>query len=196
MRYPAGYKQQKRQELLQISGQLAKQQGFAATGVDSFMQAAGMTSGAFYSHFSSKQELFKALIETELQQSFAHWQNNPHHSAAEWIDFEMERYLTLSHLKHPDQGCVLPALAAEIGRADHDIQQAYQQELMRGHALFAAQLGSEEKAWAMLCQLVGAILIARAMPDPAVQQLILTANKSVMRDYLNAQAAENSAEKV
>ncbi len=52
MRYKPEYKQQKRQELLNISGQIAKKNGFAATGVDGFMKAAGVTSGAFYSHFS------------------------------------------------------------------------------------------------------------------------------------------------
>ena len=48
MRYKSGYKEQKRQELLDISGQLAKKNGFNATGIDGFMKAAGVTSGAFY----------------------------------------------------------------------------------------------------------------------------------------------------
>ena len=56
MRYKSGYKEAKRKELLEISGRIAKSQGFANTGVDGFMKAADMTSGAFYSHFSSKQE--------------------------------------------------------------------------------------------------------------------------------------------
>ncbi|NWK74491.1 TetR/AcrR family transcriptional regulator [Acinetobacter sp. SwsAc6] len=185
MRYKPEYKQQKRQELLHISGQLAKQNGFAATGVDSFMKVAGVTSGAFYSHFSSKQDLFKALIETELQHSFAHWENNPHQTLAEWVDFELDRYLTPSHLKHADQGCVLPALASEVARANDDIKYTYQQELLRGHALFTQHLGCPDKAWAMLCQLVGAILIARAIPDPSLQQQILQANKTMMRNYLH-----------
>ena len=54
MRYKTGYKEQRRKELLHISGQIAKKNGFAATGVDAFMKASGVTSGAFYSHFSSK----------------------------------------------------------------------------------------------------------------------------------------------
>ena len=81
MRYKSGYKQEKRKELLKISGQLAKKDGFAATGVDGFMKAAGVTSGAFYSHFSSKQDLFKALVENELKNSIQMWQNNPHDQA-------------------------------------------------------------------------------------------------------------------
>ena len=43
MRYKSGYKAEKRQELLDISGQIAKKNGFSATGVDSFMKAAGVT---------------------------------------------------------------------------------------------------------------------------------------------------------
>lgn len=189
MRYKPEYKQQKRQELLNITGQIAKKNGFAATGVDSLMKAAGVTSGAFYSHFSSKQDLLKALVEYELQQSFNMWQSNPHHNAADWINFELDRYLTPSHLEHPEQGCVLPTLATEVARADDTIKQAYEKELLRGHALFSAHLASEEKAWAMMSQLVGAVLIARAMHDPELQKSILQANKMVIQDYLAAHSA-------
>lgn len=189
MRYKPEYKQQKRQELLNITGQIAKKNGFAATGVDSLMKAAGVTSGAFYSHFSSKQDLLKALVEYELQQSFNMWQSNPHHNAADWINFELDRYLTPSHLEHPEQGCVLPTLATEVARADDTIKQAYEKELLRGHALFSAHLASEEKAWAIMSQLVGAVLIARAMHDPELQKSILQANKMVIQDYLAAHSA-------
>lgn len=189
MRYKPEYKQQKRQELLNITGQIAKKNGFAATGVDGLMKAAGVTSGAFYSHFSSKQDLLRALVEYELQQSFNMWQSNPHHNAADWINFELDRYLTPSHLEHPEQGCVLPTLATEVARADDTIKQAYEKELLRGHALFSAHLASEEKAWAIMSQLVGAVLIARAMHDPELQKSILQANKMIIQDYLAAHSA-------
>ncbi len=189
MRYKPEYKQQKRQELLNITGQIAKKNGFAATGVDGLMKAAGVTSGAFYSHFSSKQDLLKALVEYELQQSFNMWQSNPNHNAADWINFELDRYLTPSHLEHPEQGCVLPTLATEVARADDTIKQAYEKELLRGHALFSTHLASEEKAWAMMSQLVGAVLIARAMHDPELQKSILQANKMIIQDYLAAHSA-------
>ncbi|WP_180024786.1 TetR/AcrR family transcriptional regulator [Acinetobacter sp. YH1901134] len=192
MRYKPEYKQQKRQELLNITGQIAKQNGFAATGVDGFMKAAGVTSGAFYSHFSSKQELLKALIEHELQHSFDMWQSNPHHNAADWINFELDRYLTPSHLEHPEQGCVLPTLATEVARADDTIKQAYEKELLRGQALFSQHLGSEEHAWAIICQLAGAILIARAAADPHLQKTILNANKMMIRQYLESHVAAST----
>lgn len=185
MRYKPGYKQEKRKELLYISGQLAKQQGFDATGVDGFMKAAGVTSGAFYSHFASKHALLKALLESELQQSFSRWENNPHNNPHEWLDFELNRYLNISHVQHADHGCILPALASEVARSDIDIKQLYQQELLRGHALFTQHLGSEDKAWAVLCQLVGAISLARGMADENIQKQVIESSKAFLKASLN-----------
>ena len=54
MRYSAEHKQQTREKLLHSSGALAKAGGFATTGVDGLMKAIGLTGGAFYSHFPSK----------------------------------------------------------------------------------------------------------------------------------------------
>ncbi len=184
MRYKSGYKQEKRRELLEISGQIAKKSGFANTGVDTFMKAAGVTSGAFYSHFSSKNDLFKALIENELQQSIKMWKDNPFDDPESWIDFELNRYLAYSHIEYPDFGCVLPSLASEISRSDMDVKQAYQTELLRGHQIFSQHLGSDEKAWGVMCQLVGAILLARSIADQSIQKNILEANKSIIKSYL------------
>lgn len=184
MRYKSGYKEQKRQELLDISGQLAKKNGFNATGVDGFMKAAGVTSGAFYSHFSSKNDLFKALIENELQHSIQMWQDNPYDEPAQWIDFELNRYLALSHVEQPERGCALPSLASEIARSDDEIKQAYQNELIRGQKIFLKHLDSEETAWAVMCQLVGAILMARSIADDALKITILEASKKSINAFI------------
>lgn len=190
MRYKTGYKEEKRKELLKISAQLAKKQGFANTGVDSFMQAAQMTSGAFYSHFSSKNELFEALIESELQHSFQAWQANPHEKLSDWIDFELDRYLAFSHVQRPDHGCAIPALATEVARSSESTKQCFQQEMLRGHALFTQHLGSETQAWAVLCQLVGAIVMARSMADEHLQHEILNSSKWMIKNMLQLKQSE------
>ena len=50
-------------KLLASSGALAKRGGFSATGVDGLMKAIGLTGGAFYGHFASKDALFAAIVE-------------------------------------------------------------------------------------------------------------------------------------
>jgi TetR/AcrR family transcriptional repressor of nem operon len=181
VRYPPGHKQGKRQELLKASGELVKARGFAATGVDALTQAAGVTSGAFYSHFASKADLLKALIESELQLSRDMWAGNPHETAQEWIDFELDRYLSLSHVQSPASGCVLPALIAEISRSNEDVRTLYEAELRKGMQLLAQRLGSEALAWAFISQMVGALAMARAMPDEAGQLAILQASKQLLK---------------
>lgn len=185
MRYKSGYKEEKRKELLNISGQIAKKEGFNATGIDTFMKAAGVTSGTFYSHFSSKQDLFKALIESEIQQSIAMWQDNPHTEAELWMDFELNRYLSLPHVNRAEYGCMLPALAIEISRSDEEVKDLYQSELIKGHQIFLAHLGSEEKAWAVMCQLIGAILMARSISNTSLRLTILESSKWAIKSFLS-----------
>jgi TetR/AcrR family transcriptional regulator, transcriptional repressor for nem operon len=190
MRYKPGYKEEKRKELLKASGALVKQSGFAATGVDALMQAAGVTSGAFYSHFSSKSDLLKALIESELQASREMWAHNPHETGEEWLGFELDRYLNMAHVKHPEAGCVLPSLTAEIARADSAVRTLYEKELRKGQESLVQRLGNDDIAWAFLCQLVGAILIARAMPGEGMQRTIIEASKRFLQEAIARPAGE------
>ena len=69
MRYSASHKLETRQKLLESSSVSAKQEGFATVGVDGLMKAIGLSGGAFYSHFSSKDQLFASIVERELRQS-------------------------------------------------------------------------------------------------------------------------------
>jgi AcrR family transcriptional regulator len=181
MRYSPEYKEEKRQELIEASSALIKQGGYAATGVDKLMEGAGMTSGAFYSHFGSKAELLAALIPYELQLSRDAWQNNPHTEPAAWLEFELERYLNLKHVRHPEAGCMLPSLGAEIARADAVTRKMFEDEMNKGAAVLEAKLGSATLAWAFICQLAGAILIARAMPSRETQFAILESGKLLLR---------------
>ncbi|HEX7643313.1 MAG TPA: TetR/AcrR family transcriptional regulator [Burkholderiaceae bacterium] len=184
MRYPPGHKAEKRKELIQQSSALMKQGGYAATGIDKLMEASGVTSGAFYSHFASKAELLQALIPYELQLSRTAWESNPHTEPAAWLDFELERYLNIKHVRHPDAGCMLPSLGAEIARADETTRKLFEAEMEHGSAVLEQKLGSAELAWAFICQLVGAILIARAMPSKDAQLAVLESSKQLLRNTL------------
>ena len=180
MRYPAEHKQQKRQDLLRSSGALIKEGGFSATGIDAIAQAAGVTSGAMYSHFSSKSDLFKALLERELQHSTELWAGKLEQSLEQWLAYVMDHYLSLDHVKHPGSGCVLPALGAEIGRADPSVKAVFAHELQKGIDSLSERLGSPQLATAVISQMVGALVLARAMPTRQAQLAVLDASKAVL----------------
>jgi AcrR family transcriptional regulator len=56
-----------RARLLEAAERSFAQQGFDATGVATICQLAGVTKGAFYHHFSSKQDLFLELLHRWLE---------------------------------------------------------------------------------------------------------------------------------
>ncbi len=56
--------------------------------------------------------------------------------------------------------------------------------MLRGHALFTQHLGSEIQAWAVLSQLVGAIVMARSMADEHLQREILNSSKWMIKNML------------
>lgn len=184
MRYPPEHKAEKRKELIHASSAVVKQGGYAATGVDKLMEASGVTSGAFYSHFGSKAELFQALIPYELQSSRDAWESNPHNEPEAWLEFELERYLNLKHVRHPEAGCMLPSLGAEIARADEATRKVFEEEMEKGVAMLAEKIGNEEFAWAFICQLVGTILMARAMPSQRARLAVLESSKRFLSQSL------------
>lgn len=189
MRYSLEHKAGARTRLIEASGPQVKKNGFATTGVDGLMAAAGQTSGAFYAHFGSKSELLDAIVENELQRSANLF-------ASQSIDNAMaaiEGYLSLAHIDHPESGCAVPALATEVARAGVSTQLVFENGMIHLRAQLE-QLGvSEGQAWSILAQLVGAVLIARALHSPAARKALLEGAhqhiKRLLTDSLNHTAA-------
>src|SRR3979409_1153473 len=53
-----------RAEIFQHAARLFRLRGYAGTNIDDIMLAAGLTRGAFYAHFKSKEDLFAQVIGT------------------------------------------------------------------------------------------------------------------------------------
>ena len=172
MRYSASHKMETREKLLESSSHSAKSAGFATVGVDGLMKAIGLSGGAFYSHFSSKDELFAAIVERELSQSLERLSGDGELSRAR-LERCLKHYLSMSHVEQAADGCALPALGAEIARADIEVRQQAEQWICRLHENWASILESDTLAWAILSQCVGALVVARMLVNPQIQQQVL-----------------------
>ncbi|MGO4002739.1 MULTISPECIES: TetR/AcrR family transcriptional regulator [Pseudomonas] len=172
MRYSANHKMETREKLLESSSHSAKRAGFATVGVDGLMKAIGLSGGAFYSHFSSKDELFAAIVERELSQSLERLSGDGELSRAR-LERCLKHYLSMSHVEQAADGCALPALGAEIARADIEVRQQAEQWICRLHENWASILESDTLAWAILSQCVGALVVARMLVNPQIQQHVL-----------------------
>jgi TetR/AcrR family transcriptional regulator, transcriptional repressor for nem operon len=189
MRYSKEHKDETRQRLLQASAGHAKQHGFAASGVDALASAAGVTAGSLYKHFRGKSDLFASLLRADIDRSaerFAHLRPGDTRAAQKALD----EYLSRRHVLHPEDGCPLPALTAEVARADEAVRAAFDDGLRDLHGRLEAIAGSSTNAWALIIQNVGAVMLARAALDPRLQRELLQAARAHGRTLLGEEPAD------
>lgn len=172
MRYSTSHKEETRERLLQSSAASAKKEGFATVGVDGLMKAIGLSGGAFYSHFSSKDELFGSIVERELSQSLARLGGSEEQSLIR-LKRCLKLYLNMVHVEQPETGCALPALGAEIARAEVGVREQAQDWICRLQKSWALTLGCDSLAWSILSQCVGALVVARMLVDQGIQRQVL-----------------------
>jgi AcrR family transcriptional regulator len=176
MRYSPNHKLETKEKLLESSAVSAKKSGFAMVGVDSLMKAIGLSGGAFYSHFSSKDELFAAIVERELCQSLARLGGNGEQDHAR-LERCLKHYLSMAHVEQPESGCALPALGAEIARSDLAVRQQAEIWICRLQESWARILDSDSLAWAILSQCIGALVVARMLATADIQRTVLQSSQ-------------------
>lgn len=174
MRYSNTRKQETRTKLLASSKAIAKRGGFESTGIDALMSAIGLTGGAFYSHFPSKQALFEELIREELENSSQMLAGDvlspPDHVAK-----RLRGYLSSFHAANPESGCALPTLGAEIARSGPEVRKAVEKSLKHTQKNWSDRIDDPDAAWALIAQCVGALTLARAVESEKTRKEILAA---------------------
>ena len=181
VRYAAGHKQRTRRKIVEAAARRFRERGYRAAGVDQVMEAAGLTAGGFYWHFPSKQALLAEALGLSLEQLRGQLLAGLDDlQGDEWLRAVVGRYLSRTHRDQPGGGCSLPALAGEIAREGRRPRAALQSYLEQVVAELSprtaplAGLPAEERVLATLALLVGALLLARAVPDPELSDRILS----------------------
>ena len=183
MRYPKEYKESARKKLVVASGSHAKQHGFEQTGMSDLAASAGVTTGSLYKHFEGKSDLFASLVSAELQRTAVAYATIDASDTGGAVQ-AMNAYLSLQHVQHPETGCLLPALTAEVARADSAVREAFERGILDVHANVEKMTGSQDKAWTLIAQNVGAVLIARALCDEKLQRALLLALRRSAKQLL------------
>ena len=194
MRLTQEESERNRKQILDVAGKLFRERGFDAVSVDDLMKAAGFTHGGFYNHFASKAELVaeaSAAGTAEARGALVDSLSGPRKDA--WERFVRD-YLSAEHRGDPACGCTLGALAADAGRKGPAVQARFAEALegmTRALGEYLARKPSRgkrarahrERALQMLSELVGALVLARAVAaaDPALSDEILAANRRGLR---------------
>jgi TetR/AcrR family transcriptional regulator, transcriptional repressor for nem operon len=177
MRYEKGQKTTTRRQILETASRCFRRNGMTAAGIAGIMGDAGLTNGAFYTHFESKEELVReAMIDALKNQQLRLGDD-----LCAGLDLEsvIRSYLSHDHLKAPESGCPSAALLPEIARQPEPTRKAYEQELNSYVSLLANLLGDADpisahrRATAIFALMVGTLEFARAVSDAAHAEKIL-----------------------
>jgi TetR/AcrR family transcriptional repressor of nem operon len=177
MRYSERHKAQTHQRILDEASRRFRRDGIGATGVQALMEAVGLTHGAFYAHFASKD----ALVE-EVLRSIARDAGNPAAAAIASDDplrTFIDVYLTPLHRDTPEIGCPLPTMSLELAQRGTPSPETDSMVVDRLEALerALARADAGDQSVAMLASLVGALVLARSVADPALSDRILDATR-------------------
>jgi len=162
--------------------------GYAGIGVDGIARAAGVTSGAFYAHFGSKDGAFKAALDIGLDEVIAAIPRYRKEFGAGWVAAFADYYLSPAHRDDRACGCAMTALSPEVARAAPKVHATYEAKMVRVIDLIAEGLAGGERperrarAWAMLGVLIGGLTLARAIATRAAAVEIAAAIRKAAVD--------------
>jgi TetR/AcrR family transcriptional regulator, transcriptional repressor for nem operon len=172
-----------REALLTTAKRLMQERGFDGAAVADICREAGLTQGALYGQFKSKDALAAAAIRRTCEEGAAVWGGLRDGGPGSLLAF-LNAYLCETHAGDPGMGCTLAACVSEIARQDPAIGAAYAEGFRRMSDLVQQALpagtppgDARRRAIALLSGMVGALAIARALEkaDPELSRDVLSA---------------------
>ena len=168
MRYPAKETAAKHDRIVKEASRLFRERGFENVTVGEIMKAAGLTHGAFYAHFGSKQELEKAAVV--YGQNVSAGRARSYGATKRGRKAYADRYLSLSHRDNPGGGCTMAALGQEVARSAPELKAAFE----RGFEEILSAVGGDRKETIFqAAALLGGVVLARAVQDSRLSDEIL-----------------------
>lgn len=199
-RYRVDHKEATRQRLLDSASRRFKQDGFDGAGIAALVADAGLTNGAFYGHFDSKNDLIACVVAQQLTDSATRIAALPEGQAG--TDAFVAAYLSPAHRDDVACGCPSAALLDEIVRGDLATRDAYTLGLRAVVTSIARRLDPADPATAtndalaLYALLVASVQMARAVTDPNLSEQILSAALVNARAMVSARASASPSTRV
>jgi TetR/AcrR family transcriptional repressor of nem operon len=196
MRYGKDQKQATRERILEAAGRRFKQDGIDGAGVATLMSDAGLTNGAFYAHFASKEDLVANVLADQLRaQRQSVDAQTPDRAGLEAF---IRSYLSAKHRDEPVDGCPSAALLDEIARRPEPTRQVFTDELMGVIDDIAARLDPSDvaaartDALAVFGLMVGTLQLARTLTDRDLSDQLLARGVETALKLLDDRASSKA----
>lgn len=171
------------ERIVSVAARAIRRSGYDGTGVADIMKEAGLTHGAFYAHFASREAMLAEAAGRACAESAAAAAdavaNVPPKKALESM---LNAYLSKAHLDNAEIGCPLAALGSETSRQAPEVRRVATRHIKEMIDLLARQSpdwgqpGAHERALVTISTMVGALLLARGVDEPELAESLLDAS--------------------
>lgn len=187
MRYRPEHKVEVHQKIVRDASRRVRAEGLNGAGVAAVMRDTGLTHGGFYKHFGSKDELLLASLREAFREIADRWAQAAEESqpGTAWKAI-VKAYLSSEYCDHAERGCPLTALAPELARVDKRMRGQILAELVNYKDRMVPFMPGQRTAdkerafFSIFSTMIGAVEIARMLPEPAMREKVLTS----ARDFL------------
>lgn len=177
-----------RARILEEAALAIRTHGVHGVSVAELMKRAGLTHGGFYAHFESRDDLVAHAIDRMFEDNAAMAAHHLENGAG--LGAMIDYYLSDSAYRNIATGCPIPSLASEVSRMPLAVRDHFESGINRFRDSIAASLSLHDDmersalANSILAELVGAMTLARAMPEEATALTYLAASKARLKARL------------
>lgn len=166
--------EENRERIVGAASTLFRERGFDGVGVSDLTKAAGFTHGGFYNHFKSKDALAAEALDSAFKTMAGHRER------ARDLPEMLAHYLSQAARRAPGRSCPAAALGGDVGRQSEDLKTVFASGVEQMIASVEAGLppcpDRRERAVGVVTRMVGALMLARAVPDGDLAEELLAAN--------------------
>jgi TetR/AcrR family transcriptional repressor of nem operon len=186
MRVSRAQAEENRETVINVASRLFREHGFDGIGLKDLMKGAGLTQGAFYKQFASKDDLAAQASRRAMESATGRW-STAAATSSNPLEAVMEFYLSPGHVGEKADGCPLVALGADAARQREEVRRPFEDGI-RAHFEVLNELVDDVKsshpsgkAMAILSLMVGAVTLSRLIKEEDLSRGVLDAAAGEVR---------------
>lgn len=179
-------KEKSRQRILEVAALQLRELGLEGVSIGELMRSAKLTHGGFYGHFSSRDDLIAQALDKALTDGAASAARAGSTKRPRTLKSFLNSYLSKAHRDDPRSGCAISALAGDVARADQRTREIMTTHVAKHFDVISKLVSdgnSMEFPVSVLCTIVGAITLSRAISDEETSNRVLLAARKTILDY-------------
>ncbi len=181
-----------RETVINAASRLFREHGFDGIGLKDLMKGAGLTQGAFYKQFASKEDLAAQASKRALESASGRWSAAIAAHPEDPLGAVIAFYLSMEHREEMSDGCPVAALGSDAARQGPDVKASFEAgikahlEALRRVVAGTDGQATKDKAMAILAMMVGAVTLARAVNDSDLARAFLDSAAKQIREVVAA----------